>query len=325
MKDFIKGMSAIVLALLILPAFTLVFTHQKSPEDIPASALTVSEPPKYALINQVTLLDTVKGSTFTLSVEDYLLYSLLAHQIDEAEDELIKAQTAVFYTYILTRRIEETEAPTPHLMGADISTDSSEYLSIRSPTPEEAELVARLKPLITEVLGAYIAYKNEPIDPAFCISTGGDSQSALTVCGTDYPYLRVADSPYDKGYTTLTAYTKAEVFARLSTAGQGYDLYTDPKDWISVSSANPDGYIKEILLDGRYTLTGRELARILNLPSAKFSVSYSEETGMFTFTTLGQGHLVGLSLVGANEMARQGFNWQEILTHYYTDVKIITP
>ena len=39
-------------------------------------------------------------------------------------------------------------------------------------------------------------------------------------------------------------------------------------------------------------------------------------------TTKGYGHGVGMSQVGANAMAKEGKNYEEILTHYYTGVTL---
>ena len=41
-----------------------------------------------------------------------------------------------------------------------------------------------------------------------------------------------------------------------------------------------------------------------------------------TFRVTGYGHGVGMSQYGANELARQGKPWREILQWYYTGVMI---
>lgn len=41
--------------------------------------------------------------------------------------------------------------------------------------------------------------------------------------------------------------------------------------------------------------------------------------GIFTFYVFGYGHGVGMSQVGANYLAQQGWTWAEILAHYYYD------
>jgi stage II sporulation protein D len=40
------------------------------------------------------------------------------------------------------------------------------------------------------------------------------------------------------------------------------------------------------------------------------------------FFVTGYGHGVGLSQYGANQMAKNGADWKEILMHYYTGVSV---
>ena len=42
-------------------------------------------------------------------------------------------------------------------------------------------------------------------------------------------------------------------------------------------------------------------------------------SGVFTFYVFGYGHGVGMSQIGANYLANQGWTWAEILSHYYYD------
>ena len=41
-----------------------------------------------------------------------------------------------------------------------------------------------------------------------------------------------------------------------------------------------------------------------------------------TFEVSGYGHGVGMSQYGANTMAKEGYNYTQILTHYYTGTKV---
>ena len=329
MKDFFKGMAVITLALVLIPAMPLLFQADFGTPSAPVMTETTPTEKEYTLIETVSVHDVVKQETFTMSIEDYLVASLFSHLEKGAHPELIKAQTVIIYTYILGRRIDETQSPTPELYGADISTDSSKYLSLMLSDEamtrydeEYYEMLKTYKSLISEVLGAYCAYDGEPIQPAFCRSSGGKTQSALTVLGEDVPYLRSVASECDKEFVTDVSYTSAEVFARISTSGKGYTLYIDPSQWIKPSVVTSDGYIVEICLDNSYTVSGRWFANVLNLPSAKFSVSYSIQLDRFTFTVYGNGHLVGFSQYGAQRMAEKGTTWQELLEHYYAGIEV---
>ena len=51
-----------------------------------------------------------------------------------------------------------------------------------------------------------------------------------------------------------------------------------------------------------------------------FEVEYDD--GEFIFTTYGYGHGVGMSQQGADYFAQRGWDYEEILTHYYTGVTL---
>ena len=62
------------------------------------------------------------------------------------------------------------------------------------------------------------------------------------------------------------------------------------------------------------------MRRIFSLRSACFTVA-ADAAGV-TFRVTGYGHGVGMSQYGANQLAREGKTWKEILEWYYTGVTI---
>ena len=65
---------------------------------------------------------------------------------------------------------------------------------------------------------------------------------------------------------------------------------------------------------------GVETRSILGLKSANFELQ--KENGTITFKVKGYGHGVGMSQTGADSLAKQGENYEEIIHHFYTNVKI---
>ena len=65
---------------------------------------------------------------------------------------------------------------------------------------------------------------------------------------------------------------------------------------------------------------GTDFRNILGLRSADFDISKNEEG--VNFTTRGYGHGVGMSQYGANGMAKNGYSYREILSHYYPGTTI---
>ena len=71
---------------------------------------------------------------------------------------------------------------------------------------------------------------------------------------------------------------------------------------------------------GNLELSGVEVRSLLALRSANFTTQISGNE--IKFTVKGYGHGVGMSQTGADSMAKQGSNYEEIIKHYYTGVEI---
>ena len=72
---------------------------------------------------------------------------------------------------------------------------------------------------------------------------------------------------------------------------------------------------------GNLELAGTEIRNIFGLKSAKFEILVEGEN--VKFNVLGYGHGVGMSQTGADSMAKEGKNYEEIIKHYYTGVEIV--
>jgi stage II sporulation protein D len=64
-----------------------------------------------------------------------------------------------------------------------------------------------------------------------------------------------------------------------------------------------------------------ELRTLLVLPST--DIEWSVQPGVLTITVYGNGHAVGMSQWGANDMAKKGKTVEEILAHFYPGTKLM--
>ncbi len=89
------------------------------------------------------------------------------------------------------------------------------------------------------------------------------------------------------------------------------------------TGTEPEGYAREVLINGQKSLDANRFRLALGgaeLKSTRFQV---EQTGQqFAFSGWGYGHGVGLCQWGARGMAKEGYRWQQILRHYYPGVEI---
>lgn len=72
---------------------------------------------------------------------------------------------------------------------------------------------------------------------------------------------------------------------------------------------------------GNIELAGVEVRTILGLRSANFDFEINGDN--IKFNVIGYGHGVGMSQTGADALAKQGKNYEEIVKHFYVGVEII--
>ncbi len=82
--------------------------------------------------------------------------------------------------------------------------------------------------------------------------------------------------------------------------------------------------IRAVLGSDTYTILlqdGREIKGSNLLPSAFMNIVYSDD--VYSIYGGGYGHGIGMSQNGANEMAKTGLGYEEILKFFYTGSEIL--
>ena len=148
----------------------------------------------------------------------------------------------------------------------------------------------------------------------FAISNGY-TDDALVVFQEDRDYLVSVDSSWDKNYQSYTSlYTmdKNEFCNKLEISCENIQ--------ISQVKRADNHYVREITINDK-TFTGIQVFQTLNLKSTDFTITVNNDT--VDILTLGFGHGVGMSQYGAQGMANEGYTYEEILTHYYQNTKVM--
>lgn len=320
MKNHIQLMAVFTVFLIIVPCIALF--NNKSVQ---------TETSAMAQDDTVKILFTDKNKVETLSMEDYMIGAVLAQMPADFEEETLKAQAVLAHTYALRRRLNEKASPTKNLQGADMSDDTSLYLSYFTESDAKELYKSDYKTAYEKISKAVksvekdvLTYNGEPIIVAFHAISSGTTESAENAWGEKIPYLISCDSSWDaeiSGCEKTTEFTADELSARLTSAYNdiSFDSLSE-NDWISVSEATTAGTVISIKLGNDFFITGQQLAEALSLPSPCISIEYDDDK--FIFTTKGYGHLVGMSQYGANYLAKEGKKYDEILKHYFPETEI---
>ena len=190
----------------------------------------------------------------------------------------------------------------------------------------------RVTNIVSQVLGEAIYFNGSIAFTPFHATSAGATNSSRDVWGGHYDYLISVDSWVDfdaPGFERSQMFRRSEVEQRLETR-LGISPVGDPYEWFETISYTDGGYIRYISIDGHSTnqrtgarITGRYLREsVFGLRSASFIVEFNSSRDQFTFTTFGHGHGVGLSQTGANLFAQRGWDYIDILTHYFPGTQV---
>ena len=95
--------------------------------------------------------------------------------------------------------------------------------------------------------------------------------------------------------------------------------YINIKNNFNIKSSSAAGGVIKLNINN-VEIRGVDFRKALSLNSTNFTYEFNGD--YITFHCKGYGHGVGMSQWGANAMAKNGSNYEEILKHYYTGVEI---
>ena len=175
---------------------------------------------------------------------------------------------------------------------------------------------------VSQTDGLGVLYRDEPIQAVFFSSSAGRTVDAAEVWGSSVDYLKGVDSPEGEevpNYRSRVVLTVDQVRRAVLESFPGADLSGEPEGWFSGTEHNSAGGVARMQVGG-VPVSGSQLRGMFALRSASFTVALEGDT--FVFDVTGYGHGVGMSQYGANAMAKQGADFEEILTWYYTGTEV---
>ena len=275
----------------------------------------------------VTLTIQDGDTTEQMTLERYLTGVVRGEMPASFEMEALRAQAAAERSYVYYQLAAGRKDAHPY---ADFCTDHtccSAYLSETAAREkwggDFAPWNTRVEQAVSDTDGQVVLYNGRPILAVFHSSSAGRTAAAGDVWSGDLPYLVSVDSPEGEetvpNYYSTVTFTAAEAKEKLLTAHPELKLSGTPDRWFGAAAENGSGRVETVSVGGT-DIEGTELRRIFGLRSACFTVAADSES--VTFRVTGYGHGVGMSQYGANQLAREGKTWQEILEWYYTGATV---
>ena len=243
----------------------------------------------------------------TVELEEYIIGVVAGEMPALFSEEALKAQAIASRTYLIN-----------HLQSNNSisnTTDDQVYL-----TKEEMKekwggnydkYYNRIKEAVTTTKGLIMYYNNEPIKAYYFSTSNGYTASSISVFNEQRDYLNSVESPFDQDNSNTIEISKKDFCNKLDILCNQISITNIIKD--------NSNRVSKITINNK-EFKGTQVRKLLSLRSTDFTFNIKETT--IEIITKGYGHGVGMSQYGANNMAKIGYTYEEILKYYYQDIKI---
>lgn len=248
----------------------------------------------------------------TLDLENYIIGVVLAEMPASFESEALKAQSVVARTYAIRSDSGGGKHDTAAVCMESSCCQSFVWPDDYLRQGGTQESVAKVTDAVNGTQGQVLTYDGELIEATYFSCSGGTTEDAVAVWGTEVPYLVATASPGEEGATHYEDAVSMPVSEFLRLLELESDRTADSLFGDVTYTAG--GGIAEIDICSR-TYTGTQLRSLLNLKST--AITFETVGDEIQIRTRGYGHRVGMSQYGADAMALAGSSYLEILAHYY--------
>ena len=264
----------------------------------------------------INVYNTETEKLMQLEMETYIAGVVAAEMPASFELDALKAQAVAARTFALKRmNVPNSNIKTLH-SDAQISTSPATCQAWISDAEqrkrwgkEYAKWHQKIIQAVTETAGEVLCYDGVLIDPVYHASCGGGAtESAEYVWGNAKPYLVSVpcNHPADQHSGVTMAISQAELMEKLDLQSNAVNVIAEER--------TPSNRLKTMLV-GDNAIRGSELRNALGLKSTL--IDWRIVGNQMIVTTNGYGHGAGMCQNGANYYAQLGYNYQQILQHYY--------
>ena len=254
-------------------------------------------------------IQTKDGGIIEQNLEEYLCGVLAAEMPANFELEALKAQAVAARSYAVDYLGKNDYIPAGTSAQDWLSTEEQkERWGDNYPANREKIVQA-----VSETANEVLLWQGVVIEAVYHSSCGGyKTAAAADVWGGYVPYLQSVECPHGEDKHS----NKESIFSREEFA----DLLNAPKKGdIKITAADTSGRVLEIAV-GAEKFQGSEVRSALGLASTAFSVQTKGEEVIIT--TNGSGHGVGMCQYGADYFAKKGWDYQQILAHFYQETEL---
>ncbi len=277
-----------------------------------------------------------------VNIEDYLLSVVPSEMPAYWPEEALKAQSVAARTYALKHMGKYKEK------GYDLcpTVKCAVYTGIIKENTKSSNAVK-------ETMGEVMIYNGKLIDAVFSSNSGGYTENSFDIWGSEHPYLKNKSTMINfsnnfplnpsefyqwltnekksysnhENYSGINRYRWAKIIP-IKLLENKYNINNIEN--VLVQSRTKGGSVKSIIIKGNKEIIIKDdyiRSALFGLRSNRFFIEYeyeeNQELNNLIIYGAGWGHNVGLDQTAAAGMALSNKDYKDILTHFYTDIKIV--
>lgn len=294
----------LIVILFLLPLFFLSFTLEKQQSKKTANEKNIitSESKKQQTVDLI-----YNEKKLILPLEDYVIGVVAAEMPASFELEALKAQAVAARTYVL--KYLETNKTIGSTTANQVYIDETAMYSKWNDDFEK--YFNKITEAVQSTHGLVIKYNNNLIKSYYYAMSNGYTENSQNVFNESIDYLVSVESKWDADNEKEVLFSKEEFCTKLSINCEEIDIRDIKR--------NESNRITSLVINDQ-EFSGVTIRKKLNLRSTDFYINIDEEN--ILIKTKGYGHGVGLSQYGANNMAKLGYRYDEILKYYYQNTEI---
>jgi len=271
-----------------------------------------------------------------LYIEDYLKGVVPPEIGQRSEDEIeaVKAQAVAARTYAMAH-LQQYAAEVFDMKASIVD-------QVYEGADAEMKLVNKG---IDQTSGRVLFYQDDYANAYYHSTCGGLTDDISSVWDRpDIPYLKAVSDDgacsWSKYFKWKEVFTEEQLRGRIEqylSSDRGRDLRVGRIRDLQITERTPGGRVSNLVVRTEYDLfkfqkdrirwvVGRTSNPDLILPSDRFDIEMERDASgdlvRVIFSGSGYGHGVGMCQCGAIGLSRSGWNFEQILTHYYSGVEI---
>lgn len=282
--------------------------------EVEKQTIAVKEEP-----GQIWVVEEKIWGSKKIALEEYLAGMVAATVPVEYDIEVLKAQAIILRSFCMTKMEKiEGEKIIYDKWIKEFYFTKQDYQDLwKEKTTENFE---KIQKAVEETKGIIMVCNGDIINPPFCRMTNGNTRdiTEYVIHKELYEYMKSVSCEEDETaqdtvqYIEVTQREFEEAIRKiLGVKDENFNKIILYKDALN--------YVKEVQL-GEKTFDGEEFRKAFGLISSCYSLE--KINGNIEIKTIGIGHGYGFSQYTANQMAKSGKVYKELLTYFFSNISL---